>query len=303
MASKVYSGIRKKCIFESCCILTQMQKTKDSEKVRFCLLVFGNMGAPGIISFKSILEVNRARVCVLANISGRNWIESILESVDGKSRICFHEPDSDMKMKLLNSKSYSEFGSKNFAEITFLKWDLLLQTLNENDQNIIVFSDLDVYWKRDPSYELKSLLVGSKNAAIQQDFNKLGSKFCTGIMAWKNTILSKKLISEIRQFNLEILVKNPSLTDENALNSWYKRSKSKDYFIFLPTEKFIIGHRIIHLILGISGFNLKKFVAFHANYCIGEVNKSIMLDIASLEKTNILKVFTSFVAILKVKFF
>jgi len=121
-------------------------------------------------------------------------------------------------------------------------------------------------------------------------------------MAWKNTILSKELIFEIQQFNSKILIRNSSLTDENALNSWYKRSKSKDYFVFLPIEKFIIGHRLIHLILGIGGFNLEKYIAFHANYCIGEANKRKMLDIVCLEKTHVLKIFASVFTLLKIKF-
>jgi len=45
--------------------------------MQIALLVIGSLGKSGEISLKSIINMNPKRICVLANESGKNWLDSL----------------------------------------------------------------------------------------------------------------------------------------------------------------------------------------------------------------------------------
>ena len=59
------------------------------------------------------------------------------------------------------------------------------------------------------------------------------------------------------------------------------------YFKGLDERDFVIGHRILSLVLGKDGYDLEKFSAFHANYTLGVSMKARNLGFALLKNRQI----------------
>ena len=55
--------------------------------MKVAILVIGNLGKTGEISLNSLMKLAPERVCVLANDSGKNWLNTLGWLHDGS--ICF----------------------------------------------------------------------------------------------------------------------------------------------------------------------------------------------------------------------
>jgi hypothetical protein len=265
-----------------------MQRQRDLSTI-FCILVFGDMGKAGFLSFESILSLNDISVCALTDSAGKDWIKQSLFKLKKSDFICYH-PLNDERQFFLGRNKYSLFGTDDFASITIHKWDLIKQTIKERkDNKFIVFSDLDVIWRQKPAEIVDFANDRTKFAAFQDDSNQYGKKFCTGIMLWKNSRFSMTLLNRIKRHNIDLLGQKANTNDEQALNSWYRHKATSDFFYSLPVNKFVIGHNLFSLLINRVPFKFNDFIAFHANYCVGLKNKLRLLKIASEKDLSTLK--------------
>lgn len=244
-----------------------------------CLLVIGELGEAGRVSLQSIQNLNPNRICIAANSAGSVWIrESIPLTL--AERMCFHSDVTDnFEFKEFQLKSeYSEYRSQDFRILTLLKWDLLIESMKAHPEaRTVLFSDLDVYWVRDPQ-EVASQLIESKSLLyVQDDSSKARPSWCcTGVMFWRNATESIVQIEKARGQHKHEIEIGKFQDDEDTFNQIISAPYSTLRFERLSQEEFLVGRNFGKVILA-SGIKSKIF-CFHANYLTGLDRKFKSLD-------------------------
>jgi hypothetical protein len=268
-----------------------------AENIHFCLVAIGNPGYLGNISLSSITKLKPGKICVLVDEFGDSWLREYTETTN--SEVCKHKIAEENKWILSEFSSkggFEKFGSDKFFRLMFLKWIILAECLDEiYPSSFLIFSDLDVFWNKAP-FQLKDLFLDPEKVfAMQDDSTSKRDFYCPGIMIWKNDERSKNVLQSIRDFHLAAFQINPYLPDDKAVNNWLTIGNNQDSMSPLPRQTFVIGHRILRLLLGISGFKLNSYFAFHANYCIGSHEKIRNLNAVRLSsKFKFLRYFEAF---------
>ena len=255
-------------------------------KYTCAILVLGNLGEPAAKSLSSLENMDSLSVCVLSDEVGKVWIKE--NSTDKiKSKLCFHSTKEieSIISNLDYDDNYVSFGSPRFFKLMILKWLLILDSF-EMHENIhsCIYTDLDVYWRKSPREVIGKLFEKEISLLIQDDTTLDGSRefFCPGIMVWRNSKESQDIIKEVYEIQKKKIDSGQPFPDDKALNDWINQGKNRKKIKGLPKDLFIIGHRIIWLLIGIKGFSLKKTIAFHGNYSVGLKEKGILMEAASL---------------------
>ena len=261
----------------------------ENKKLNFtlALLIFGRLSESAAISLKSIVNLNANKICILADTSGENWIRQYKEKYNLPT-ICVHKPiETDLQslgLNLSEVNEYSEFGKERFIKLTTFKWYLLSDILiRHNELNGALFSDLDVLWRNFPKM-LDGFSEENGGLAFIQDDSPLKSEkkhFCTGVMYWKNSEISKGILNELFTAQKQNIQNGNLIPDEPTFNNWYLNSKSSERIISFSNKEVVIGHRFLHLCTNQDLFNYKSFSCFHANYVVGEARKFLLLDTLS----------------------
>jgi len=265
----------------------------------FCCVAIGDLGAVGRTSLRSILDIPKSHVVVFVDVAGEKWIRefSTSEHYD-LSRINFLRislEDQDLLNKLDCSIEYRSFGNPKFFRLMYFKWIVIKEAMKLFETSpTVIFTDLDVYWARNP---VNSLVLFRKSEAlftVQQDVkNKKGDIFlCPGIMAWKTNSKAAEVLEAIRKSHEVMLRTNPIMPDDKALNIWASNPINSKLFSTLDRRKYVIGHRLTYLLLGIGGYGLNKMVAYHANYAVGILDKTRLLRFAETSSWNLVQRFT-----------
>jgi hypothetical protein len=254
------------------------------------VLVIGQLPKFSEISFESLRNTGISKICFIADSEGKKWILD-KGANPGNIRLCEHK---NLRInaeigKLGKSSMYVNFGEKKFYMLMILKWLLILDMWNQHrDMKVVLFSDLDVYWKRAPKIEEIFPSESDAFLAIQDDSRGDSRKYyCPGIMFWRRSQDSKKTIENIFRFQRSEILKGRIIADDKALNMYLKEKNLYRRIIALESTEFIIGHRFPYLMLGIKGYRFRKFNAFHANYTKGEKNKLKYLQIVSKKTFNL----------------
>jgi hypothetical protein len=151
-----------------------------------------------------------------------------------------------------------------------LKWQVLIESISESKEiGWVTFSDLDVFWKSSPSFEASKLQNQEKSFAIQKDFAKERIFYCPGIMIWNKDMLALDVLHEIQTFHEKLIKEDETIPDDKAINRWLIMNDNISRMFELDEYKFVIGHRILFLLLGQKKYKLKNLIAFHANYANG----------------------------------
>jgi len=267
------------------------------------LLVLGNLGEAGALSAKSLNATGIKKICVVADQNGKNWL-SKSDLIDKKLELCFHE-NLEMQAVINNlstNQNYVNFQSERFIRLMILKWILILDIYKKHPQiTNCVYSDLDVIWKKSPIKEIEFLNKSKKCFLIQDDTTLDGKRqfFCPGIMIWKNTPNSNDALTSILEYQHERNKNGNLLADDKALNEWLKFDERILLLDKLPTQKYVIGHRFLWMIMNRKGFNFANVICFHGNYIIGKERKYAILKGASL---NVNSVFRLYYALIYIKF-
>lgn len=261
--------------------------SKTRKDLIFAVLAFGCLGESAKISFKSIDSLNPRRIYVMADKSGRSWMEKeVMPYI--RSNITLFEPrEVDLKeLSLIQDEhliDYSEFGKQRFIRLTAFKWDLIRRSLLDSDSDIF-FSDLDVIWLASPE---KELAVEDDAIVWAQDDtpSRLKRKyFCTGIMLWKNSYDSINVLDELFENQCENILLGRDIPDEPTFNLLVRASQEMSKKTrALSAKTFVVGHRFF---FSFFNFRINHIIAFHANYVKGEQEKYRRLEAVRRRNVN-----------------
>jgi hypothetical protein len=253
--------------------------------MNFVLLAIGNPGNSGTLSLKSILSIKPDKICVMADDHGEKWLQKFKFYTEfTRNLICIHKVTSkDLEEFEIVSPTgkFQNYGNKRFNHLTILKWVILKKAIEAHvNSKTFFFTDLDVLWFKPPNAEFLE-----KNVMfVQNDPNPNSKKthYCTGIMFWQSNQISLNLLSDLTRYqNLNC---NNDLHDEQIFNLYFEDNKSLNTVRCLDSNLYPVGSQARHLLLRKSK-NLKKLVAFHANYFVGDKNKTMVMK-AILAKKN-----------------
>ena len=248
--------------------------------MKAAILVIGNLGQSGEISLRSLIELEPKRVCVVANNSGRDWLNNLdwlYQSV-----MCFHEIEQNSINRIdriFSLNDYSEYRTLNFDLLTILKWHLLLDIFAKHrDTHRVLYSDLDVYWNSKPSKNL--VLDQSDNVWIQYTPNSLRwNWYCTGIMSWSNTTNNKLALKKLIQAQDYSFKSETPRNDEVTFNHY--KDKLPINIKKLSTKKYLVGREFNKVFFAYSLY-FPNLICFHANYFTGEHLKAKILKILKI---------------------
>lgn len=243
-------------------------------EANICLLVIGDLGETGKLSLSTVLSVNPKKICVAANPAGTKWIGSNTPQAL-RDRICMHNSLlENFEYKQFDLKSeYSEYRSSDFRILTLLKWDLISDSMKYHQESeTILFSDLDVYWFKDPSFTIDKMKSSKSDLYIQDDASDKRPQWCcTGVMFWRNSTSSLSSISELRSLQKREIEAGNLQDDEDTFNQFVVNSSNPIAFTRLPESEYIVGRNFARMFL-VGSYRSQK-VCFHANYLTGLTRK------------------------------
>lgn len=268
-------------------------KFTQRDKFAFAIIAFGKLGKSARLSLNSILNTGISRICVAGDQSGMEWIESQIPE-SKREVMCPHEIPKHSLLQLgldwTSKDEYSSFGKERFIKLTTYKWYLLQNVLDKHIHlDYIIFSDLDVLWLKNPSLKnFDSNSLSHLIAAIQDD-TPVGAPavhFCTGIMYWFNSSVSKKSLRNLYEIQFHENSIGNFTPDEPTFNDWFRSMGRPMHIETLNQDEFVIGHRFFRLLINKK---LKDVTAFHANYCVGEEAKYRRLRTIALRSSKDLR--------------
>jgi len=156
----------------------------SSNHETFGLLVIGELGEFANKSLQSMLKSGVKRFCYLSDSVGDKWIRAQLADTNG-IQICRHSnAEIDSQVTGLGPEGdYVEFGEKKFFLLMILKWLLIKDMWRfHSELDFVIFSDLDVAWKRTPS--LRKIFTDDSKAflAIQDDSRNSDDRFFVQVL-------------------------------------------------------------------------------------------------------------------------
>jgi hypothetical protein len=261
----------------------------DGESV-FALLVFGQLGKSGQISYESILSVHSNTICISGDQSGINWIRKNTPKHRLRD-ICEHYIPIEMLEKLGLEEGrefcYSRFGEERFIKLTTFKWFLLEDIMRlHSERKQVIFSDLDVIWLNGKLRNPISFKDEDSCLTLLQDDtpkNTFFPHFCTGIMYWSVCDQNKLILRNLFETQFTNNISGFFIPDEPTFNNFWRNLENKSMFRILDPAYFVIGHRFFKLVFSRKLY-LSKVEAFHANYVVGEHLKYRRLRIVKLRQ-------------------
>ena len=160
------------------------------------------------------------------------------------------------------------FGTKEFREICFFKFNCVLNAMIETeDESILMYIDGDVKLLTDPSYFISQLR--DEDMKFQREADDTA---CAGFFVVRVTPETKQFLVDVMQY------KDRLPNDQLALNLLLPGSKIK-YSYFSDSDVYSYGLASGGKVWKGEDFGLPEDMkAFHANYCIGIEDKKKLLD-------------------------
>jgi len=258
--------------------------------VSYAILAIGELGSMGLLALESIHKLGYSEIHAMADAPGKEWL---LESFKDKEvSFKFYELPEAIGMTLhsFGNDKYTKFGESKFFQLMYLKWILISSVLQSDSlSDYVVFTDLDVLWGRSIEDCLDRVFSDENiNLAGQLDWNTKSSQtsnyLCPGIMIWKKSESSVTMLKDIRSFHELKLRQDINFPDDKAINEWIRQGENQKKVTFLLPSEFVIGHRILDLLLHRSDFEVLKFRAFHADYCTGASRKLFRMKLISTSR-------------------
>lgn len=224
-------------------------------------------------AIQSALEYSDAEICI-------GYLNDVdIFGLDFSQRIHFQKLNSIQNQDF--SGGYRDFSENQFYQIVQLKWQLLEYLLG-SDYDLIVYTDLDVIWLRDPIKPICDSLTQNQDFSVLiQSFTTDPSepRLCMGFVAFRNSEFSKKLVAECKQRHSNLILSNPKLGDDDVVTKYYVESDVKQNIQLLPQATFPVGS-FLNLYTTkpvFPGLGSPQPYIFHLNYVVGLQNKRIML--------------------------
>lgn len=225
------------------------------------------------VAIQSVLECSDSDICI-----GYLNDEDI-EGLDFSERVKFQRLAALPNQNL--SGRYRDFSETLFYEIVQLKWQLL-ERMIKSDYELIIYSDLDVIWLRNPIPSIQRTFQSNHQISVLiQSFTSDPSepRLCMGFIAFTNSESARHVVSDCKKLHLEMSQTNPQLGDDDVVTQYFVESENRLCMQLLPQTTFPVGS-LLNLYTTrplFPGLNAPEPYIFHLNYVVGLQNKRIML--------------------------
>lgn len=247
------------------------------------MLSIGEINPSAVISIRSFLALKPVnKVCLGVNKLSTTLLSTSL-TIEEYGQLCLHDLSRDFrthaKLELDNFSKYQQYHSRNFAEITLGKWLLIKHVFREHSSNYILFSDLDVFWKKQENLRIR---IASGVQILTQDgwYPSKGDWFCTGIMFWERTEQTQNILDTLMETQIASIEKGKSNNDEIIFNNLFLNTNRIHQTSTLPRYEFLVGYHVLNLRFINTRKLLNRCLAFHANSVEGENLKLQLLRTA-----------------------
>ena len=224
-------------------------------------------------SIRSVLENSNSDICV-----GYLNEEDIV-GLDLSARISFQKLNALPNVDF--SGSYRDFSENLFYQIVQMKWQLI-EFLLSSQCELVIYSDLDVIWLRNPVTAIQESLKLNQNLSLLiQSFTSDPSKpkLCMGFVAFRNSDISRQIVADCKKLHSELILTNPQLGDDDVVTSYFVESSYDSQIQLLPQSTFPVGS-LLNLYTTkprFPGLSSPEPYIFHLNYVVGLQNKRLML--------------------------
>lgn len=177
---------------------------------------------------------------------------------------------------------YFDFGSPEFGRFTLYKWLAVRRALAAGIGHVI-YSDVDVAWRRDPIPMLQSIAQLYDLALPTEGIPQFPPFFCTGLMSFRDSQFSRDLLDFMIRLHTEKAASEPSLNDQDLFNRVVAQTPQMLGNIFpLPELVFANGAAATLMRPETELAKLQVYradpVLFHANFTVGVENKKKLLQ-------------------------
>lgn len=238
------------------------------------------------LCLESICKLGNVKIFIMTEAQNTKIFEDFF--VERKVPYVIFHPKIKMFSDLpaqKNKVDYEEYGSTRFALINTLKWDLINRSFSEiKTGEIIVFSDFDIIWYKEPEFENSEMKF--VDIVAQSEWQKIKSaRFCTGILAFRRNEATKVFIKELANFHANrINETNEEYFDQQAFNDYVLQEGLISKVGQLSSEQYVIGAEIASNIMK----NYEKIFAIHVNYLKGSGKKVKLMEALVKEQKNAL---------------
>lgn len=252
----------------------------------FAVLAIGGLTSMTRLCLESICKLGNVKIFIMTEAQNTKIFEDFF--VERKVPYVILHPKIKMLSDLPSQKNkvdYEEYGSTRFALINTLKWDLINLAFSEiKTGEIIVFSDFDIIWYKEPEFENSEMKF--VDIVAQSEWQKIKSaKFCTGIMAFRKNEATKVFIKELTNFHANRIDEtNEEYFDQQAFNDYVLQEGLISKVGKLSSEQYVIGAEIASNIMK----NYEKIFAIHVNYLKGSAKKVKLMEALVKEQKNAL---------------
>jgi hypothetical protein len=181
----------------------------------------------------------------------------------------------------LNSR-YLSFDDSDFFKLVQLKWHFFKRVIDTSNSTFITYLDFDVIVMRDFTREFENIFHNfPKIQIIIQDATTEISnpRLCMGIFAFKADLNISQTLENCQRIHSQGLIINPYFGDDDAITTYFFKSKDRSKFLLLPQQSYPVG-KLLNLFLPIRVLkHLRPQVPyiFHANYVVGIERKILLL--------------------------
>ena len=252
-----------------------------------CLLVINRIETLPVIALKSINANCDAKVYI-----GYLNIQDVTELLLYKNVIGVELSEAAKDLQLISGPSdYKEFGSYEFFQLVQLKWELIRIVNHSSKSKILIYSDLDILWLRNPiSVCMQFFEDNIKASLIIQDLTSEPDKplLCMGFACFRGGKELTSLVQELKILHRELLRNDKSIGDDDVVTKFYRERKSPQSIRLFPQSTFPTGN-LVSLFLKkqpLPGMKPVQPYIFHANFVVGLRKKLLLIFIFLIQYGN-----------------
>lgn len=186
---------------------------------------------------------------------------------------------SPRKFEANSSNKYQDFNQKNFFELVTYKWDLILSTLLEGYE-VVVYSDLDVYWVKDPVPEIVTLHRDADFDICIQDtsYSPSEPRLCMGFASFRNSHKTKEFLMECEKKHLLEISGGKHVGDDDIVTTYFIEKNFPRWIHPLPQYTFPVGRQLNAYARKnqFAGLDAPVPYIFHSNWVVGLENKILL---------------------------
>ena len=180
---------------------------------------------------------------------------------------------------------YHEFGTPDFGRFTAFKWLGIRHLLAKGARNV-VYSDVDVAWRRDPLPLLVAIHQFYEVCLQTEGVVAFPPPFCTGFMSFRNSKFCLDFLDHLLQAQLARGRTEPQAHDQIVFNDVVVRNPRLITSIFPLSEILFANGLLARSMAPPAGGELAKLTTgeadpmiFHANWTIGLASKQRLLEL------------------------